>query len=149
VPPSVPPRIGRLSSRRCRTRRWFCPTSAARRVQHLALPEVTRGVQRRRADQIAGDAPALTDYNRSVITRGIREFVARDWAAVRASKDAYWAARIAQLGPLEAFRVSEELRLQARVQAPSWPDEASRRDDLRAHVRLVQLLRRADSARRA
>ena len=94
-------------------------------------------------------APALTDYNRGVITRGIREFVARDWAAVRASKDAYWADRIARLGPLEAFRVSEELRLQARMQTPSWPDDESRRDDLGAHVRFVQLLRRADSTRRA
>jgi hypothetical protein len=90
-----------------------------------------------------------TGYNRGVITRGIREFVARDWTAVRASKDAYWADRIARLGPLEAFRVAEELRLQARLQTPSWPDGASRRDDLRAHVRLVQLLHRADSTRRA
>ena len=84
-----------------------------------------------------------------MITRGYSEFMARDWAAVRASKDAYWADRIGRLGPLEAFRVSEELRLQARVQTPSWPDEASRRADLRAHVRLAQLLRRVDSARRA
>jgi hypothetical protein len=44
-----------------------------------------------------------------VITRGIREFVARDWAAVRESKDAYWGARIARLGPLEAFRIGEAL----------------------------------------
>ena len=104
---------------------------------------------RAQADESPRAAPALADYNRGVITRGIREFVARDWAAVRASKDAYWADRIARLGPLEAFRVSEELRLQARLQTPSWPDEASRRDDLRAHVRFVQLLRRADSTRRA
>ena len=88
-------------------------------------------------------------YNCAVITRGIREFVARDWAAVRESKDAYWAARIARLGPLEAFRVGEALRQQARLNAPSWPDEASRDDDLCAHVRLAELFRRAVPVRRA
>ena len=88
-------------------------------------------------------------YNCAVITRGIREFVARDWAAVRESKDAYWGARIARLGPLEAFRVGEALRQQARLHAPSWPDEASRHDDLCAHVRLAELFRRAHPARRA
>ena len=87
-------------------------------------------------------------YNCAVITRGIREFVARDWAAVRESKDAYWGARIARLGPLEAFRVGEALRQQARLHAPSWPDEASRNDDLCAHVRLAELFRRADPVRR-
>jgi hypothetical protein len=84
-----------------------------------------------------------------VITRGIREFVARDWAALRESKDVYWCARIARLGPLEAFRVGEALRQQAKLAAPSWPDEASRDDDLRAHVRLAGLFRRADPVRRA
>jgi hypothetical protein len=84
-----------------------------------------------------------------VITRGIREFVGRDWAAVRENKDAYWAARIAHLGPLEAFRVGEELRQQARLHTPSWPDASSRRDDLRAHARLVELFHRADPTRRA
>ena len=88
-------------------------------------------------------------YNRHVITRGIREYVARDWAAVRDNKDAYWAARIARLGPGEAFRVAEELRQQARVSTPLWPDDASRRDDLSAHVRLAELFRRANPARRA
>jgi hypothetical protein len=84
-----------------------------------------------------------------VITRGIREFVARDWAAVRENKDAYWGARIARLGPLEAFRVGEALRQQARQNAPSWPDEASRNDDLSGHIRLAALFRRADAIRRA
>jgi hypothetical protein len=35
-----------------------------------------------------------------VITRGIREFVARDWRAAREAKDAYWSARIERLGPV-------------------------------------------------
>ena len=96
----------------------------------------------------SGDSPAGSTIGR-VITRGIREFVARDWAAVRESKDGYWGARIAHLGPAEAFRVGEALRQQARLHAPLWPDAASRHDDLCAHVRLTELFRRAYPVRRA
>ena len=83
-----------------------------------------------------------------MITDGIRAFMARDWGRVRDAKDAYWAERIRRLGPLEGFRVADGLRRQARVQAPGWPDAASRREDLRAHVRLSELFTRADSTRR-
>jgi hypothetical protein len=83
-----------------------------------------------------------------VITRGIREFVARDWQAARDAKDAYWSSRIASLGPLEAYRISQALRDQARLQNPSWPDADDRRQDLDSHVRVAALLRRASSARR-
>jgi hypothetical protein len=83
-----------------------------------------------------------------VITRGIREYVARDWAAARDSKDAYWGARIARLGPLEAFRIAEQLRQQALTRDPAWPGDALRRADLESHVRLSNLLRRASPPRR-
>jgi hypothetical protein len=83
-----------------------------------------------------------------VITRNIRDFVNRDWAEARASKDAYWGDRIARLGPLEAFRIAEELRQQMRLNDPSWPDDASRRQDVLDHVRFAERLRRAGSARR-
>jgi hypothetical protein len=88
-------------------------------------------------------------YNTCVITRGIREFVGRDWAAVRENKDAYWGARIARLGPLEGLRIGDELRRQALLCDPDWPDAQLRRDDLLAHVRLARLFRRASAARRA
>ena len=81
-----------------------------------------------------------------VITRGIREFVDRDWRAVRENKDAYWGARIARLGPAEALRVAGELRRQALLCNPAWPDATLRRADLAAHVRLAALFRRAGSA---
>jgi hypothetical protein len=84
----------------------------------------------------------------AVITRGIREFVARDWQAARDSKDRYWSARIARLGPLEAFRVADDLRRQALLQNPEWPDAELRMADLESHVRVAELLRRADSTRR-
>jgi hypothetical protein len=84
-----------------------------------------------------------------VITRGIKEFVERDWASVRLAKDAYWAERIARLGPAEGFRVAHELRRQALLHDPGWPHPDDRQADLEAHIRLSALLRRADRARRA
>jgi hypothetical protein len=83
-----------------------------------------------------------------VITDGIREFVSRDWAAARASKDAYWGERIARLGPPEAFRIAEELRRQALARDPGWPAPLAREADLECHVRVAALFRRVDSARR-
>lgn len=82
-----------------------------------------------------------------MITRGIREYVARDWQLARDNKDAYWAERIARLGPLEAFRVAEELRRQMLLSDAAWPDAAHREADLLSHVRLAERFRRAGPAR--
>jgi hypothetical protein len=87
-------------------------------------------------------------YDRLVIARGIREFLSRDWDAARAAKDAYWSERISRLGPMEAFRIAEELRRQALAQHPGWPDSDERRRDLESHARLAELLHRAGPARR-
>jgi len=84
-----------------------------------------------------------------VLTRGIREFVSRDWDATREAKDMYWAARIARLGPLEGLRIAEELRRQALAQDSKWPHPADRDQDLLSHARVAGLLRRASAARRA
>jgi hypothetical protein len=59
-------------------------------------------------------------YKARVITQGIREFVARDWQAARDNKDAYWAERIAHLGPLEAFRIADEVRRMFRIYVRVW-----------------------------
>ena len=91
---------------------------------------------------------AMSRYNETVITRGIREFMARDWRAVREAKDAYWGARVARLGPREGFRIADELRRQAILQHASWPWPADRREDLLAHVRLSECFHRAGSTRR-
>jgi hypothetical protein len=84
-----------------------------------------------------------------VITRDIREYLSRDWEAARRSKDEYWGERIAQLGPLESFRIAEELRRQALFQHPGWPPPSDRREDVLAHAQLSELLRRAGSTRSA
>ena len=74
--------------------------------------------------------------------------MAREWHLAREAKDAYWGRRVARLGPLEGLRIADELRQQARLQDPAWPDAVSRRQDLLSHVRLSELLARADSTRR-
>jgi hypothetical protein len=81
-----------------------------------------------------------------VITKGIREFVARDWDAVREAKDAYWFERIARLGPLEGLRIAEELRREALLRNPAWPEPSDRQQDLLSHVRLAERLRLASPA---
>lgn len=83
-----------------------------------------------------------------MITRGIREFLARDWDAVRENKDAYWGARIARLGPAEGLRIADELRQQAALN-PKWPQADDRQADLLAHARLAELFRRAGTTRRS
>ncbi len=84
-----------------------------------------------------------------MISDGIRAFIARDWQRARDAKDAYRAERVRRLGPIEAMRIAEELRRQARLQHPEWPDAASRQGDLRHHVCMTELFARADAARRA
>lgn len=83
-----------------------------------------------------------------MITRGIRQFLSRDWAAARASKETYWSERIARLGPAEGLRIADELRRQMLQQDPAWPNAESRDADLMSHVRLTALLRRAAPTRR-
>jgi hypothetical protein len=82
-----------------------------------------------------------------MVTRGIREFVSRDWAAARASKDAYWAHRIERLGPAEGLRMADELRRQMLSLNPDWPHHDDRRRDLLSHARVAGLLRRVHSTR--
>jgi hypothetical protein len=84
-----------------------------------------------------------------MVTRGIRDFMARDWSAPRRLKDAYWAERIDRLGAGEGLRIASELWHQMRLQDPSWPTPESRQVDLTSHVRLGALLRRVDAARRS
>jgi len=79
-----------------------------------------------------------------VITRDIQAYMSRDWDAVRAWKDRYWAERIRALGPAEGLRVADELRRHVHALHPDWPTPADRSADLVAHLRLAELLRRAD-----
>ncbi|HXT19739.1 MAG TPA: hypothetical protein VN923_03225 [Thermoanaerobaculia bacterium] len=83
-----------------------------------------------------------------MITRDIQAYMSRDWEAVRAAKDRYWAQQVRVLGPAEGLRAADELRRQVLALHPSWPSPADRSADLAAHARLAELLRRADRSRR-
>jgi hypothetical protein len=83
-----------------------------------------------------------------MITRGIRDLVARDWKAARENKEAYWGDRIGRLGATEGFRVAEDLRRQMLRRDPGWPDAKTRDADLCFHAGLAERFRRAGAARR-
>jgi hypothetical protein len=123
------------------------PGSGRNHAEHRGSAEMSSGsstgTDRRRRRPFADPRR----YNEAMITRGIRDFVGRDWAAVRDAKDAYWHERISRLGPLEAFRVADELRQQVLLQHPGWPGPRDRHEDILSHVRLAERLRRVHSAR--
>jgi hypothetical protein len=75
---------------------------------------------------------------------GLREYMARDWAAVRDSKERYWPD---ELSAADRIRLAESLRLSVLAGTPGWPSDESRIDDLDAHVSLVSRIRRAGSPR--
>jgi hypothetical protein len=84
----------------------------------------------------------------NVITRGLRSFLDRDWAAVREAKDAYWAEVARTRGPLEALRIADELRRQTQQLRPGWPSAEDRAADLEAHIGLSERLQRGGDSRR-
>jgi hypothetical protein len=75
---------------------------------------------------------------------GLREYMARDWAAVRESKERYWSE---SLSAADRIRLAESLRLSVLAATPSWPSEENRVNDLDAHVQLAGRIRRAGTAR--
>lgn len=77
------------------------------------------------------------------LTDGLREYMARDWAAVRESKEAALAERLDRLGPAESLRMADELRKFARSVGCDPAAADLRAADLAAHERLSSLLRRA------
>ena len=74
---------------------------------------------------------------------GLREYMARDWEAVRESKEAALAERLDRLGPAESLRMADELRRFARSVGSDPAATDFRAADLEAHRRLSALLRRA------
>jgi len=68
----------------------------------------------------------------------------RDWALVRASKEAYWRS----LDPATRLRLADELRQHALALHPDWPSAAQRAADYEAHVCLSERLERAASSRK-
>jgi hypothetical protein len=89
--------------------------------------------------------PALAGlrYPRNVATREqVRAFLDRPWHRLRRAKDRYLAARVAEMGADEAFRMAAELNAHARAMGAQW-SAADREADLDAAVTLRRILDRA------
>jgi hypothetical protein len=71
----------------------------------------------------------------------IREFVARDWAAIAASKDRSWQELKVRRSAAEVLRAADQLRAHARRVRPDWPAQQDRLDDLLVHTRVGEALR--------
>jgi hypothetical protein len=78
------------------------------------------------------------------VTSGIKEYVNRDWAMVRQSKEDHWRELLEQKGASEFLRALDRLRDHMKLLHPDWPTAEERADDLRSHIRVAELLRRAD-----
>jgi hypothetical protein len=85
-------------------------------------------------------------YNCTVITRGIREYMARDWAAFARLKRDYWAAQYRAHGAAPALRAAWQLVEYARVVIPGYPAPADRAADLDHHRVMRDRLDRAARA---
>ena len=73
----------------------------------------------------------------------LRRYADRDWGAPER------LARVARakLPVHEKVRIAIELYEAARKTRPDWPDEAARRADFEAHLRLKALMQRAPNVR--
>jgi hypothetical protein len=78
----------------------------------------------------------------------VRTFARRDWGAIAAAKNEAWLALRRARGIDGALAQADELRRQAREMRPDWPSEEERAEDLAAHNRVSEALRRAGRARR-
>ncbi len=69
-------------------------------------------------------------------------FARRDWSRIAAAKDAYWADRKQRMAADDALRLGDALRQQVLTLRSDWPTDEQRLEDLAAHVRLMEMLRR-------
>ena len=76
----------------------------------------------------------------------VRAFVGRDWAAIAASKRAYWAERYRLEGSLPARQASTALYEHARGLRSAIFGDAYRADDLAHHLQIRERLDRAARA---
>ena len=74
----------------------------------------------------------------------IRAWANRDWAAVAALKEKYWAETDMPLS--QRFRIADDLRRVAIALNPGWPTTADREEDLATHVRLREMFTRVAAA---
>lgn len=72
----------------------------------------------------------------------IEGFLRRDWQAVQASKDVFWARQKQSLGTQAIFSIVDTFREEIRALRPEWPSPRDRQEDLESHRLLGERLRR-------
>ena len=81
-------------------------------------------------------SPAVRD------PRALLDFIRRDWASPARAKERYWRDFKRAHGPAAGIRMADELRRQVLLARPEWPSERERLEDLAAHLRVIEALRR-------
>jgi hypothetical protein len=89
--------------------------------------------------------PPKAGYNSTVDRKALRAFASRDWQSAITSKAEYWSTRFRQ-DPLSTWHAAQGLLEYVRRLRPSFPSEAARDEDLRAHIALRSRLDRAAHA---
>jgi len=74
---------------------------------------------------------------------GARTFVETDWAAIEHDKARYWAEYKRREGPGAGVKVGGALRAQIKRARPDWPSAREQREDLEAHLRVLEVIARA------
>jgi hypothetical protein len=69
-------------------------------------------------------------------------FACRDRGPVEALRAVHWTAWKLAVPPLQAIELADGLRRHALSLKPHWPDEREREEDLAAHRRVAEALRR-------
>ena len=73
----------------------------------------------------------------------VLQLTREDWNAAARAKERYWRDYKRAHGPAAGIRAAEELRRQVLAMRPGWPSEEERSEDLAAHLRLIEIIRRA------
>ena len=76
----------------------------------------------------------------------LRKYVRRDWQLLAQAKDEFWTSRRRGMRALEALRIADDLRAQARAVRPDWPTPTDRAADFASHIWLTEILRRVAPA---
>jgi hypothetical protein len=60
----------------------------------------------------------------------------------------YWRDWKKEHGPAAGIRMADELRRQVLMMRPGWPSDRERLEDLAAHLKVIDALRRVPPRRR-
>ncbi|MBL8622935.1 MAG: hypothetical protein JNK64_16585 [Myxococcales bacterium] len=81
-----------------------------------------------------------------VLAASVRAYVARDWGRFERERDRDFEAARRRGGLAVALRTMDQLRANARLWQPAWPEDDAREADLAHHQALIGKLDRIAAA---